>query len=140
MGVSPSTKLPLAVSCRDCDARARAEKMVPYIRALAKVNEVIFSEDLEAVRPAGSTAPTAVVDSYSLMLIMEVDVAAERARMTKEIERLEKEVAKAENKLSNEKFVSKAPEAVVAQERNRLASFKDLLASVKEQLSKLPAE
>lgn len=140
MGVSPSTKLPLAISCRDGDARARAEKMVPYIRALAKVNEVIFSEDLEAVRPAGSTAPTAVVDSYSLMLIMEVDVAAERSRMTKEIERLEKEVAKAENKLSNEKFVSKAPEAVVTQERNRLASFKDLLASVKEQLSKLPAE
>ena len=70
----------------------------------------------------GSAAPVAVVDDFSLMLIIKVDVAAERERLSKEIARLENEIAKANNKLSNENFVKKAPAKVIEQERSRLAN------------------
>lgn len=138
MLVPPSKKVPLAVSSRDGEARARAEKLTPYLQTLGRLEEVIFTDDLETVRPVGSAAPVAVVDDFSLMLIIKVDVAAERERLSKEIARLENEIAKANNKLSNENFVKKAPAKVIEQERSRLANNEQLLASNKEQLAKLP--
>ena len=72
------------------------------------------------------------------MLIVKVDIEAEKARLNKEITRLEGEIAKAKGKLSNERFVAKAPAQVIEQERTRLAGFEASLVSVKEQLAKLP--
>ena len=113
-------------------------QLTPYLQTLGRLEEVIFTDDLETVRPVGSAAPVAVVDDFSLMLIIKVDVAAERERLSKEIARLENEIAKANNKLSNENFVKKAPAKVIEQERSRLANNEQLLASNKEQLAKLP--
>ena len=77
---------------------------------------------------------------FKLMLKVEIDVKAERERLEKEAARLMGEVKKCEGKLSNERFVSKAPAAVVDVERKRLADFTALLAKVTEQLAKLPRE
>ncbi len=137
MKISPSTKVPLAISSRDGKARARAEKLSPYIQFLGKIDQVIFTENLENVRPKGSAAPVAVVDEFSLMLIIEVDIKAETARLEKEADRLKGEISKAEAKLSNQGFVQKAPAKVVQQEKERLESNKKLLSSVEEQLAKL---
>jgi len=71
---------------------------------------------------------------------VEIDVAAERARLTKEITRLEGEVTKAEAKLGNESFVARAPAAVVEQERARVAGFKETVARLQEQLKRLPPQ
>ena len=138
MKISPATRVPLAISCRDESARARVETFVPYLKTLGRLDEVIFTDDLENVRPVGSAAPVAVVNGFNLMLIVKVDVVAEKARLTKEMTRLEGEINKAQTKLSNEKFVARAPVAVIEQERKRLASFLELLEAVKDQLSKLP--
>ncbi|MFA7668778.1 MAG: hypothetical protein WCX93_05470, partial [Burkholderiaceae bacterium] len=84
-------------------------------------------------------APVQIVGSTELMLHVEIDVAAERARLNKEIQRLEGEIAKAQSKLSNESFVQRAPAKVVEQEKARVAQFGETLARVREQLEKLPA-
>jgi valyl-tRNA synthetase len=71
------------------------------------------------------------------MLKIEIDVGAEKERLGKEIARLQGEIAKAQAKLGNAGFVDKAPAAVVAQERERLAGFTDTLQKLEAQLSKL---
>ena len=67
----------------------------------------------------------------------QVDVDAERARLAKEIARLEGEVAKAQAKLGNESFVARAPAAVVAQEKERVAGFGATLERLRAQLAQL---
>jgi valyl-tRNA synthetase len=71
------------------------------------------------------------------MLHVEVDVAAERARLGKEISRLEGEAGKCRAKLGNASFVERAPAKVVDQERERLAGFEAALAKLRPQLEKL---
>jgi valyl-tRNA synthetase len=72
-----------------------------------------------------------------MCLFMEIDVAAEKARLAKEAARLTGELAKAQGKLSNEAFVAKAPPAVIEQERKRIADFAATLAKVEAQLKRL---
>ncbi|HYL87956.1 MAG TPA: valine--tRNA ligase [Burkholderiales bacterium] len=84
-----------------------------------------------------SDSPVAVVGPHRLMPYIEVDPAAERERLKKELARLEGEIGKARTKLANASFVERAPAPVVAQERERLAGFEATLAKVNAQLAKL---
>jgi len=68
---------------------------------------------------------------------MEVDVAAEKLRLGKEVTRLEDQITKAQAKLGNEAFVAKAPAAVLEQERKRMDDFTATLTKVREQLARL---
>jgi valyl-tRNA synthetase len=71
------------------------------------------------------------------MLKIEVDIAAERERLAREIDRIEAEVTKAESKLANNRFVERAPAKVVELEKSRLSNFGATLVKLKEQLLKL---
>jgi valyl-tRNA synthetase len=82
-------------------------------------------------------APVAIVGEFRLMLKIEVNIGEERARLAKEISRIEGEVVKAENKLGNASFVERALPRVVEQEKERLASFGAMLKKLREQLQKL---
>jgi len=132
MNLSPAVRVPLMVS----GPAASITAFAPYLAALARLSEVRHQDDLTGAAQ-GSPAPVAVVGDFHLMLAIEVDVAAERERLGKEIARLEGEIRKAESKLANESFVARAPAAVVAQERERLAGFSGTLAKVREQLERL---
>jgi valyl-tRNA synthetase len=133
MNVSPATKLPLYV-LGDSEFMKAAG---PVLQALAKLNEVkVFDSEADWTK-AAAAAPVAVVGEARLCLFMEVDVAAEKIRLSKEIARLEGEIGKANGKLSNEAFVAKAPPAVIDQERKRVADFEATLSKMKAQLLQL---
>ena len=129
MQLSPAQKAPLAAQ----GDRAALERYAPYLRALAKLSEVVIAD---GELPAAD-APIAVVGDTRLLLKVEIDKAAETTRLTKEIERLGGEIAKAETKLANPRFVSRAPAAVVSQEKERLAQFQATAAKLQIQLDKL---
>jgi valyl-tRNA synthetase len=135
MNVSPATKLPLYV-LGDSEFMKAAG---PVLQALAKLNEVkVFDSEADWTK-AAAAAPVAVVGEARLCLFMEVDVAAEKIRLSKEVARLEGEIGKANGKLSNEAFVAKAPPAVIDQERKRVADFEANLSKMKAQLLQLEA-
>ncbi|HCY15976.1 MAG TPA: valine--tRNA ligase, partial [Curvibacter sp.] len=137
MSVSPSTRLPLYALASHADEAAFIQQWAPVLQALSKLSEVrVFSEEA-AWAAAAQAAPVAVVGEARLCLHMEVDVAAEKVRLGKEVARLEGEIVKANGKLGNEAFVAKAPPAVIEQEKKRVADFTATLAKVKDQLARL---
>jgi valyl-tRNA synthetase len=137
MNVSPSTRLPLFVVAQSAEERAFLQGAAPVLQALSKLNEVRLFDDEASWQASAQAAPVAVVGEARICLHMEVDVAAEKLRLGKEVARLEEQISKAQVKLSNEAFVAKAPAAVLEQERKRVADFADTLAKMREQLGRL---
>ena len=107
------------------------------IKALAKLSEVTVFNDEAAWAQAAQAAPVAVVGDAKICLHMEVDVAAEKLRLGKEIQRLEGELLKVKAKLANEAFVAKVPAAVLAQEHKRRDDFTATLEKLSGQLARL---
>jgi valyl-tRNA synthetase len=133
MSVSPATKMPLFALGNADFMRANAK----VLQALAKLSDVKIFDDEEDWQAAAQAAPVAVVGDIRMCLFIEVDVAAEKTRIAKEIARLEGEITKARGKLSNEAFVAKAPPAVITQERQRMTDFESTLGKVRGQLERL---
>jgi valyl-tRNA synthetase len=133
MKVPPGQKVPLWI----CGPQAFLEKATPYLMALAKLAEVKIYSDESALEKDAPDAPIALVGDIKLLLKIEVDVAAERIRLGKEIERLANEINKAKGKLTNESFVARAPVEVVAQEKQRLAGFEQNHEKLVAQLERL---
>lgn len=136
MNVSPAQKLPLYVLATGDDA-AFIEQAKPALKALAKLSEIKVFADQAAWQAQAKASPVAVVDNLRLCLFMEVDIAAETDRLAKEIARLNGEIAKAQEKLGNANFVARAPQTVVAQEKERLANFTATLDKIKDQFKRL---
>jgi valyl-tRNA synthetase len=131
--VSPAVKLPLYVVGDNAFVTSNA----PVLQALAKLSEVTLFDGMAAWQTAAAASPTSVVGDASLCLFMQVDAAAEKLRIGKEVARIEAEITKANGKLDNAAFVAKAPPAVLAQERQRVADFSAALAKLREQLVRL---
>ncbi|MCC2673474.1 MAG: valS [Ramlibacter sp.] len=133
MNVPPSARLPAYV----LGDAAFMREAAPALQALAKLSEVKVFDGEAAWSAAAQAAPVAVAGDIRMCVFMEIDVAAEKARLTKEAGRLQGELAKANGKLSNEAFVAKAPPAVIEQERKRIADFSATLEKVQAQLKRL---
>ncbi|HMM85063.1 valine--tRNA ligase [Azohydromonas sp.] len=138
MGLAPGERVPLLAHGSGDDAGFVAEA-APLLRALARLAEVRLIEPESAFAQATQAAPVAVLGDLRVALHVEVDMAAERARLEREIARLDAEVAKAQAKLGNASFVERAPAAVVEQERQRLAGFTQTLRRLRDQAARLPA-
>jgi len=139
MNISPAKLVPLVLEGGDARDRERQARFAPAIAFLARVEPA-------AMRwlGIGETAPaaaTAVVGELKLLipLLGLIDVDAELKRLAKEIARLEGEIRKCEGKLGNANFVANAPQAVVEQEKQRIAEFTTTVAGLREQAKKLGA-
>ncbi|WP_136418811.1 valine--tRNA ligase [Herbaspirillum sp. ST 5-3] len=127
MQLSPAQRVPLIIEAAPAD-QEQLKSFVPYLQALAKLADVQVVDTLPE-----SPAPVSIVGTAKLMLKVEIDIAAERERLSKEITRLEGEITKANAKLGNESFVARAPAQVVAQEKDRLLTFGATLQKLREQ-------
>jgi valyl-tRNA synthetase len=128
MGISPAAKVPL-IAAGDAN---QLTAYAPYLKSLAKLEDVAIVTDLP-----DADAPVMLAGDFKLMLKVEIDVAAEKERLGKEIARLQGEIGKANGKLNNESFVARAPAAVVEQEKARVAEFSASLNKLEVQLNKL---
>jgi valyl-tRNA synthetase len=133
MGLSPGERVPL-VAVGD---RGFVESAAPLLKTLARLSEVRIAEDEATFAQAAHNAPVVVHGATRLALHVEIDVAAERERLAKEVARLDAEIAKAGAKLGNPSFVERAPAAVVAQERQRVAEFTAARDRLKDQAQRL---
>jgi valyl-tRNA synthetase len=109
-----------------------ARRYESYLKPLARVSQQTCVDAL-----ARRDAPTKVVEHFQIMLDIKVDVAAERARIARDIARIEGEIGSNEAMLANESFVARAPAGVVKEKRDRLAGLRATLEKLKAQLGRL---
>ncbi|MBH2502422.1 valine--tRNA ligase [Neisseria meningitidis] len=128
MGIQPNVKAPLFVE--SADDLADYLKYLPMITRLTEARQV-------AALPESEDAPVAVCNGARLMLKVEIDKAAETARLSKEAEKLQKALDKLNAKLSKPGYTEKAPAHLVEKDKADLAELEDKMAKVQTQLSKL---
>ena len=126
MGVPPSTLTPLVLVAPSERAETSARAWSESIRRLARVSSV----DTAEAAPPGSLQLVVRGEAVALPLAGVVDLAAERARLDKEIARERQEIAKVEAKLGNADFVARAPEDVIAEHEERLETFQARLVKL----------
>lgn len=135
MSIAPSKAVPLLLSGGNDADRARALRFAAPLKFLARLESIAW---IEGEAPA---AAVAVLGELRLLIPLAglIDLGAERARLDKEVKRIEGEIAKCQGKLASETFVANAPPTVVAQERQRLADWSQQLDALREQQERLAA-
>ena len=128
MGIAPNVKAPLFV-----EGSAELEGLLKYLPSLTRLTEAKLVDSL----PEAEDAPVAVCNGARLMLKVEIDKAAETARLSKEAEKLQKSLDKLNAKLSKPGYTEKAPAHLVEKDKADLAELMDKMGKVEGQLAKL---
>ncbi|WP_297956195.1 valine--tRNA ligase [uncultured Neisseria sp.] len=128
MGIQPNVKAPLFVES--------ADDLADYLKYLPMMTRLTEAQQVAAL-PESEDAPVAVCNGARLMLKVEIDKAAETARLSKEAEKLQKALDKLNAKLSKPGYTEKAPAHLVEKDKADLAELEDKLAKVQNQLAKL---
>ncbi|MPQ77080.1 valine--tRNA ligase [Hydrogenovibrio sp. JE_KL2] len=135
MNIAPSKQLPVILTKLSATDEQWLENNHLYLSTLAKLESItVLSDSEEAPESA-----VALVGEMNILIPMAglIDKEAELERLNKEINRLESDIQRLEGKLSNDSFVAKAPEAVVAKERQKLDEHKTALKNLKDQHEKI---
>ena len=135
MDISPGKKLPVLLQGASDTDRRRAEQYENLLQGVGRIESVTPLDD-DGKPPA---AATALLGDLRLLVPMQgvIDVDAERARLEKQQQKVQADLARTQGKLGNEKFVNNAPADVVILERQRAAEFEKTIAQLDEQLEKL---
>ena len=136
MDVPPSRKAAIHIVSDSAEVRAIFTEVEGIYKTLAGATEVFVQADKAGI---SEDAVSAVIPDATLYVPLEdlVDFEKEKERLLKEKEKLEKELARSRGMLSNEKFISKAPEAKIAEEREKLAKYEQMMAQVEERLGSM---
>ncbi len=135
MNIAPGKQIPLLFAKGTAADRTRVERFAEQIAFLARTESQAWL-DAGQQEPASASA---IVGELRVLIPLAglIDIEAEKARLNREIKRIEGEIAKCNGKLGNATFVANAPAAVVEQERGRLAEFSTTLSGLNEQLGRL---
>jgi valyl-tRNA synthetase len=132
MSLAPGKRVPLYAT-GDAEFIGAATSL---LKALAQVSEVAILDDA-GFAAATADSPVAVAGATRIALHVEIDRAAEIARLSKEIDRIDGEITRQNAKLGNESFVAKAPAEVVAQFKQRVAEFTTTMTRLRDQRARL---
>ena len=136
MNVPPSKKATVYVVSDKQGVREIFEKGKLFFGALGYASEVLVQENREGI--ADDAVSAVISDAVIYMPFAElVDIGKEIERLKKEEQRLEKELARVNGMLNNEKFISKAPEAKIKEEKEKQAKYAQMMEQVKERLKQL---
>ncbi|MDH3351853.1 MAG: valine--tRNA ligase, partial [Gammaproteobacteria bacterium] len=135
MDIPPGKRLPVILQHAGDSDRQRADAYAALLQGVGRVESISLLGDSEEP-PA---AATALLGDLRLLVPMKgvIDVDAERARLEKQLSKVNTDLVRTHGKLSNENFVNNAPADVVAQERQRAAEFDKTIAQLREQLGNL---
>jgi valyl-tRNA synthetase len=134
INVPAGAKVPLVISGASDETAARAKRHEDTILRLARIDAMSFGK-----APAGAVQIVLDEATLALPLAGVIDVAAESKRLKREIDRIGSEIKQLDAKLANEKFVSRAPEHVVEEQRERKADAKAVAARLEQALKRLEA-
>ena len=137
MDISPNKPLNLLVKNATATDQRRFTENEAFLAALAKLESVTVVQEGEET----PVSATALIGELELLIPMAglIDTEAELARLNKQLEKAAKDLAKVTGKLGNEKFVGKAPEAVIAKERAKQAELQTTCDKLKEQIATIEA-
>ena len=137
MDIAPSKPLDVLLKNVSTEDARRLAATQAVLSKLARLSSITVLEDGDK----GPASATALVGEMEVMIPMAglIDKEAELARIAKAVEKIEKDMARTQGKLNNQGFVAKAPEAVIAKEREKLAEMEMQLAKLNEQKSTIDA-
>jgi valyl-tRNA synthetase len=135
MNVPAGAKIPLVLVGAGKAMRARAQHHEDTIARMARLDGITFAK----VLPKGAAQIVLGEATAALPLAGVIDMAAERARLTREIEKAQAEIRKIDAKLANESFVAKAPPEVVEESRERKAAFEAIVLKLQAALKRVEA-
>lgn len=136
MNVPPSKKAKVFVVSEDEAVRNVFENGKVFFASLGYASEVLVQADKEGIDEDAVSAVTGKAVIYMPFAEL-VDIEKEIERLKKEEEKLTKELARVNGMLSNERFISKAPEAKIAEEREKLKKYTNMMEQVKQRLAQL---
>jgi valyl-tRNA synthetase len=125
--------IPLVLAGASAETKARAERWAEFIKRLARVSEISSAP----AAPQGSVQLVVRGETAALPLKGVIDIAAERARLTKEMQKADADIARVDAKLGNPNFMSRAPEEVVEEEREKREEALARKAKIAEALERL---
>ncbi len=135
MNIAPGKPLPVLLNKGSALDRDRLQRNHDYLCTLGRLASIDWIDESDGEPDAA----IALVDDLRILIPMAgfIDVAAEQARLNKEIGKEAKDASRIEAKLNNENFTSRAPEHVVAKEREKLSTAQTRLVQLKEQLERI---
>ncbi len=133
MNVPPAAKIEMVLKGASLETRDRCEAHADLIRTMARLSSIVTADAI----PNGSAQVVVGEATVALPLEGVIDFAKERARLEKDLKKADDEIARFEAKLANQQFVSRAPEEVLTEQREKLADAQALAARLKEALTRL---
>ncbi|HZL30791.1 MAG TPA: valine--tRNA ligase [Pseudolabrys sp.] len=128
-----NVNIPVVLAGASAETQKRAERWADFIKRLARVSDISSADSV----PQGSVQLVVRGEVAALPLIGVIDIAAERARLAKEMKKAEDDIDRVDKKLSNEKFVANAPEEIIEGEKEKRAEAADRKAKIAEALERL---